>query len=169
MVVVTVLSAGFERGSVTFRFRPMRQSDAEAIAGWHYPEPFSFYDWAADPRDLAELLDPTARGDGYFAVEDEANNLVGFFHYREPHGDRLEIGLGLHPERTGQGLGRSFVEAGLDFGRRRFAPTEFTLSVASFNRRAITVYERVGFSAVRVFAHWTNGGEWEFVEMQRPA
>src|SRR6058998_2149526 len=48
---------------MTFRFRPMSQADAEAIAGWHYPEPFSFYDWAADPNDLAELLNPTARGD----------------------------------------------------------------------------------------------------------
>jgi hypothetical protein len=47
------------------------------------------------------LLDPKARGDGYFAVEDEAGELIGFFHYRAPHGPRLEIGLGLHPDRTG--------------------------------------------------------------------
>ena len=154
---------------MTFRFRPMSQVDAEAIAEWHYPEPFSFYDWTADPNDLAELLDPTARGDGYFAGEDEDGRLIGFFHFKTPHGPRLEIGLGLHPEQTGQGLGKSFVEAGLDFGRERFAPRAFTLSVVSFNRRAISVYERVGFSAVRVFSHWTNGAEWEFIEMERPA
>jgi hypothetical protein len=40
---------------------------------------------------------------------------------------------------------------------------------ASDYQRAITVYERVGFSAVRVFSHWTSGAEWEFVEMERPA
>jgi ribosomal-protein-alanine N-acetyltransferase len=147
----------------------MSQADAEAIAGWRYPEPFSFYDWAADPNDLAELLDPKARGDAYFAVKDESGRLIGFFHFKTPYGPRLEIGLGLHPERTGQGLGKSFVEAGLDFGREHFSPREFTLSVASFNRRAIRVYERVGFSAVRVFSHWANGAEWEFVEMERPA
>jgi [ribosomal protein S18]-alanine N-acetyltransferase len=56
-----------------------------------------------------------------------------------------------------------------EYARRRFAPKRFTLSVASFNQRAITVYERAGFAPVRVFAHSTNGGEWEFVEMQRPA
>jgi len=154
---------------MTFRFRSMSQADAEAIADWHYPEPFSFYNWAADPNDLAELLDPTVRDNGYFAVEDEDGSLIGFFHFKTPHGTRLELGLGLHPGRTGQGLGKSFVEAGLDFGRKRFAPREFTLSVASFNRRAIRVYERVGFSAVRVFSHWTNGAEWEFIEMERPA
>lgn len=152
-----------------FRFRSMSQEDAEAIARWHYPPPFSFYDWTSDPDDLAELLDPTARGDEYVAVEDETCSLIGFFHYKRPYGARLEIGLGLRPESTGQGLGKSFLEAGLEYARGRFAPKEFTLSVASFNRRAITVYERAGFARVRVFTHWTNGGEWEFVEMCRSA
>src|SRR5438132_508675 len=83
--------------------------------------------------------DQTARGDDYVAVEDEGGSLIGFFHYKQPQGPRLEIGLGLHPEWTGQGLGKSFLEAGLEYARRRFAPKQFTLSVASFNRRAITV------------------------------
>jgi ribosomal-protein-alanine N-acetyltransferase len=156
-------------GEEAFRFRLMSQADAEAIARWHYPDPFSFYDWTSDPDDLAELLDPTARGDDYVSVENEAGSLIGYFHYKRPHGARLEIGLGLHPEWTGQGLGKSFLEAGLKYARRRFAPKEFTLSVASFNRRAITVYERAGFARVRVFTHWTNGGEWEFIEMRRSA
>ena len=41
--------------------------------------------------------------------------------------------------------------------------------VAVFNRRAITVYERAGFQTVRTFRHWTNGAEWDFVELRRPA
>jgi len=43
------------------------------------------------------------------------------------------------------------------------------LAVATFNRRAITVYERAGFSTFRTYMHPTNGGEWEFVDMERPA
>jgi ribosomal-protein-alanine N-acetyltransferase len=155
--------------AVAFRFRLMSQADAEAIALWHYPEPFSFYDWSADPNDLAELLDPALRADQYFAVEDEAADLVGFFGFKQTSGETLDVGLGLRPDRTGQGLGGAFLEAGLEYARRRFAPEEFTLSVASFNRRAITVYERAGFLNVRVFMHSTNGGEWEFVEMRRSA
>ena len=53
-----------------FQIRTMTQADAEAIALWHYPEPFSFYDWSADADDLAELLSPTLRGEAYFAVDD---------------------------------------------------------------------------------------------------
>ena len=146
----------------------MEQVDAKAIAFWRYPDPFSFYDWAADPDDLAELLDAESRGDRYFAVDDETGDLVGFFSFK-PRPPALELGLGLAPARTGQGLGEDFVRAGLDYAWSRFAPEEFVLSVARFNRRAITVYERAGFEPVRVFMHRTNGRDWEFVEMRRPA
>jgi [ribosomal protein S18]-alanine N-acetyltransferase len=147
----------------------MSQADAEAIAAWRYPDGYSFYDWTSDPDDLAELLDPRRRGDEYVAVESEGGALIGFYQYKRPHDTSIEIGLGLHPGWTGRGLGRSFLEAGLDYGRRRFAPERFTLSVASFNRRAITVYERAGFVTIRVFNHRTNGRDWEFIELQRLA
>jgi len=154
---------------MTFRFKLMNQEDAEMIALWHYPEPFSFYDWAADQDDLAELLDSEARGEAYAAVEDEFGALVGYFSCKPKPGGVLEIGLGLHPKKTGRGHGGAFLAAGLDYARRRFAPEQFSLSVATFNRRAITVYERAGFAPVRVYMHSTNGGDWEFVEMRRPA
>jgi [ribosomal protein S18]-alanine N-acetyltransferase len=154
---------------VTFRFKVISQEDAETIALWHYPEPFSFYDWAADQDDLAELLDSEARGEAYAAVEDEAGALVGYFSFKPRPAGILEIGLGLHPEKTGRGHGGAFLGAGLEYARRRFAPEQFSLSVATFNGRAITVYERAGFAPVRVYMHSTNGGEWEFVEMRRSA
>jgi [ribosomal protein S18]-alanine N-acetyltransferase len=152
-----------------FRFRSMTEADAQAIAAWKYPDEYSFYDFTSDLDDLAELLDPVTRAHEYMAVDSEEGTLIGFFQYKRPHDTRLEIGLGLNPNWTGRGLGGRFLEAGLDYGRRRFAPEQFTLSVATFNRRAITVYERAGFGTVRIFNHETNGGEWEFVEMQRPA
>jgi ribosomal-protein-alanine N-acetyltransferase len=146
----------------------MVQADAEVVAGWHYPEPFSFYDWTADEDDLAELLDPALRGEAYFAVEDDTGALVGHFSFK-PEGRTLVVGLGLRPDLTGRGRGRSFLSAGLDFGRERFDPEEFSLAVATFNERAIKVYERAGFAPMRVYMHETNGGSWEFLEMRREA
>jgi ribosomal-protein-alanine N-acetyltransferase len=147
----------------------MTQDDAEAVAGWRYPAPHAFYDWTADPGDLAELLDAASRErGGYLAVDDEAGDLVGFGSCRED-GGVVTLGLGLRPDHTGRGLGAAFLAALLDCARERFAPQAFALSVAAFNQRAITVYERAGFERVRVFTHATNGGEWEFVEMRRPA
>ena len=151
-----------------FTFASLSQEEAEAIAGWHYPDPYSFYDWSADVDDLQELLDPALRGDAYWAVSDDEGELVGHFSFK-PKGGAVEIGLGLRPDLTGRGLGADFLAAGLGFARTRFAPERFTLAVATFNERAIKVYERAGFERDRVYVHSTAGAEWEFVEMSRPA
>jgi [ribosomal protein S18]-alanine N-acetyltransferase len=152
----------------SFHFVQLSQEEAEEIAEWRYPEPYSFYDWTADPDDLRELLDPALRGEAYWAVRDDSAELVGYFSLR-PKGEDVEIGLGLRPDLTGRGLGADFLAAGLDFARQRFAPQRFTLAVATFNERAITVYERAGFTRKRIYLHSTNGGEWEFLEMSRQA
>ena len=151
--------------AAAYRFRPMSQADAEEIACWHYPQPFDFYDSAADANDLAELLSPERRGDAYVSVEDEAGDLAGFFQFKH-RPEAIEIGLGLNPARTGRGLGGAFLDAGLREARSRFGKTRVVLAVATFNQRAIKVYERAGFRRVRVYMHSTNGGEWEFLEME---
>jgi ribosomal-protein-alanine N-acetyltransferase len=152
-----------------FHFMQLSQEDAEAIAEWRYPEPYAFYDWSADVAGLVELLDPSLRGGAYWAVEDDAGELVGHFSFKPKDERTLEIGLGLRPDLTGLGLGGAFLTAGLEFARGRFAPERFVLSVATFNERAIKVYERAGFAPGRVYMHSTGGGEWEFLEMARPA
>jgi ribosomal-protein-alanine N-acetyltransferase len=142
----------------------LTQEEAEAIAEWRYPAPYSFYDWTADADDLRELLEPELRGDAYWAVKD-GDELVGYFSCKAKE-DAVEIGLGLRPDLTGRGLGAEFLAAGLEFARTRFAPERFTLAVATFNERAIKVYERAGFREtgrhVRTFARW---GDVQFVEM----
>jgi len=145
----------------------MTQADAETISGWHYPEPYSFYDWTADPTDLAELLDPARRGEAYVAVDDAEGVLIGYFTFKEVARRTIAVGLGLRPDLTGKGLGGRFLAAGLDHAKVRFRPKAFVLAVAMFNLRAITVYERAGFDLVRTYKHETNGAAWEFVEMRR--
>ena len=136
----------------------MTQADAEAIALWHYPEPYSFYDWSQDKDDLAELLDPARRRKAYVAVDDADAALIGYFSFKETGRPTTVVGLGLHPDRTGRGLGGAFLAAGLDYARRHFHPRWFVISVATFNRRAITVYERAGFVRVRVYEHADERG-----------
>ena len=151
-----------------FAFEPMTEASAHALAAWHYPDSYAFYDWVSDPDDLAELLDPLSWEERYWAVRDDRGDLVGFFEFGHD-GDTVELGLGLRPDLTGRGLGRSFVLAGMAFARGRFAPAQFRLAVAAFNERAITVYERAGFQACERFIHRTNGGEHPFLRMERRA
>ena len=151
-----------------YRFRQMTDEEATQISGWHYDPPYDFYDATSDPDDLRELLDPKRRKDAYFSVFAADGALVGFFQF-EREGTTVDVGLGLRPDLTGQGLGIEFLLAGLEFARGRFSPERFTLSVATFNERAIRVYERAGFRRVKVFMHHTNGGEHPFLLMTREA
>jgi ribosomal-protein-alanine N-acetyltransferase len=152
---------------VTPTIRQMTQADAEEIAGWRYDPPYSFYDADADADDLRLLLDPATREGRYFSA-DADGELVGFFEYK-PRAEGLEIGLGLRPDLTGRGLGLAFVRAGMAYGREHFRPRRFILAVATFNTRAIRVYERAGFVRVREYDHETNGGVHRFLELARPA
>jgi ribosomal-protein-alanine N-acetyltransferase len=150
------------------RIAPLSQEEAEEIAEWRYDPPYHFYDADADQRDLAELLDPKVRGDRYFSARDKSGDLIGYFGLGFADGV-ADIGVGLRPDLTGQGLGLQFLEQGLAFATELFSPERFRLSVAVFNKRAITVYERAGFVRTRTYDHETNGGVFRFVELERPA
>ena len=143
----------------------MTEADATAVAGWRYPGEYAFYDWTRDPGDLAELLDPAEWGRRYFAADAEGA-LAGFFVFKV-RDDVADVGLGLRPDLTGQGHGAAFLDAGLRFASARFGARRFTLAVAAFNRRAITVYERAGFVATERYRHHTNGADHDFVAMSR--
>lgn len=145
----------------------MQRGYARAIAEWQYPAEYAFYDWANDPADLAELLDAASWPDQYHAAVIEEGTLAGFLQ-TIPEADAVEIGLGLRPDLTGLGHGRDFLDACLHFAAEQFTVQRFTLAVAAFNRRAITVYERAGFRVAGTFTQHTNGVEYPFVRMERP-
>ena len=147
-----------------FFVRPITEYEARAVSGWSYPEPYAAYD--VSPSSVPSLLDPRY---AYHAVLNGRDELVGYFCFGEdatvPEGRRLglydgaalDVGLGLRPDLTGRGLGRKFVLAGVRFAEERFAPPAFRLTVAAFNRRAVKVYEAVGFEVVERFGRSDAG------------
>jgi len=155
----------------------MQAADADAVAAWRYQPPYNFYDTAADPSSLVEVLDARRWGHIFFSVfsvlpsssESGDEELAGFLELTARPGEVIEIGLGLRPDLTGQGLGLSFVEACLDFARRRSRPQAFALDVATFNQRARAVYEKAGFVPGNTFWRHLSGRRWEFLRMSRPA
>jgi ribosomal-protein-alanine N-acetyltransferase len=151
-----------------YTFTPMTEGEAHEIVAWHYEAPYDFYDIIADPEQHSEILDPDYRRKHYYAARDENGEQVGFFEY-QPRRDELHIGLGLRPDLTGKGLGRGFVEAGVDFGRELYSPARFTLEVAKFNARATKLYQMLGFTITGESAHEIQGRTWPFHEMTRPA
>lgn len=163
-----------ETSLTRFRFRPLRWRDAVTVAGWHYDGPYAFYDMS-----LLVLLGVVAvqwvlRSIGLmafyavYAERDGREQLVGVFSFLR-HGSTIEIGLGLQPDLTGQGIGLAFVNMGLDYARAHFAPKRFQLIVAAFNTRAIRVYERAGFASVRNFTDYHRGRPYAAILMERDA
>ena len=160
-----------------FTLTQITRADAQAISRWRYDGPYSAYN--GNPASVASLLEPRY---SYHAVHDEHGGLVGYFCFGEdarvPAGKRLglyerevalDIGLGMRPDLTGRGLGEEFVHAGLRFANETYAPPAFRLTVATFNRRAIRVYERAGFEPVETFGATRLNGEKEWLLMRRDA
>ena len=162
-----------------FAFEPMRLEVARAVLAWRYAGPYAVYN--ADPAlGEAGAREWAAPDSGCFAARDAGGEVVGFCSFgadaRVPGGDyaddgALDVGLGLRPDLTGRGHGLAFVQAILGFGRRRFRPARFRLTVAAFNQRALRVYERAGFRVTHRFdgaaAPGWGAGAW--VQLERPA
>ena len=143
----------------------MTEAEAEEVISWRYPGEYAFYDMERDVEDMAELRSSHVREAKYFAAL-QNSELIGFFEF-DLDEDVVEVGLGLRPDLTGQGLGPTFLEAGLVFARGRFSPQRFRLRVAEFNKRAIAVYERAGFVVGRRYVHDFYGTPYDFLEMSR--
>src|SRR5215472_9793920 len=141
------------------RIAPMTPAYAADIVTWRYEPPYDCYDMtSASP---ALIADPAS---GFFALVGR-NELIGFRSFgvdgRVPGGvyddSALDTGGGLRPSLTGRGLGRVAIATGLEFGRQRFAPRAFRVTVASFNTRALRVVTSLGFRHVSSFTATTNG------------
>ena len=137
--------------------RPASARLIDEMTQWQYDPPYELYSGDGKPPNNPER---------YLAVRTEDGETIGFYYF-EQRGDAVFFGLGLRPDLTGHGLGLEFVRRGLRFARRRYGPRRVVLDVASFNQRAITVYERAGFEVVgshrRPLGHW---GEIEFIDME---
>lgn len=138
---------------------------AARIVTWRYPAPYDCYDMTgADPAFIASAAS------GYFALTDE-DVLIGFRSFGEdgqvPGGEydssALDTGGGLRPDLTGKGLGREAIGTGLAFGRERFAPAAFRVTIASFNKRALRVVGALGFCGVGRFAALADGRSFEIL------
>jgi [ribosomal protein S18]-alanine N-acetyltransferase len=144
------------------------ETHTRACEPWHYEPPWDFYDLASDPDDLAAMRDPSRNGHRR-AVLGEDGRLEAFWYF-DWDGDVTEVGIGLRPDLTGRGLGESFLNAQLEYAANEWKPTTFRLFVASWNERAIRLYERLGFREVaREMRHFELVGDHEFIRMERAA
>lgn len=146
----------------------LTQANADQIARkWHYKDRYSFYDMENDPEDFEEIITLALRDDKYYQVLNDKDELVGYFCLERLSEKKVEVGLGLRPDLTGQGLGFNFVKGIEAFIQDNFNYKVIVLSVASFNKRAIKVYQRAGFGVDGSKLQKSNDGIYEFINLSK--
>ncbi|MDH4423095.1 MULTISPECIES: GNAT family N-acetyltransferase [Bacillus] len=153
----------------------LTEEEAMEIAMWTYEEPYNLYSFSEEEEVIEELLDGT-----YYGCCNDKGGLIGYFCFGEnaqvPGGrdanlytgeDVVDIGIGMKPDLTGKGMGKTFFQAGIVFATEEWHPKIFRLSVATFNKRAITLYKNIGFQQGPIFL--SRGREFMLMEYERPS
>jgi [ribosomal protein S18]-alanine N-acetyltransferase len=148
---------------------PMELKWAMEILKWKYEAPYDLYNNEPNEESIKELLDLQ-----YFAIMNSNDGLVGFYCLGDaaqvPAGrsvgaydqNALDIGIGMNPDLTGKGQGKSFFTFILnDIEKDSLMNVPIRLTVASFNHRAIRLYENLGFKKESEF----NGPSGLFITM----
>lgn len=142
-----------------YEIRPLSSGEAECLSKWTYEGEYAVYSFAPEKETITEFL-----SGAYYACLDASNDLIGFFCFgsaaqiptteRNVYSpEKLDIGLGMKPSLCGQGLGLSFLRAGVEFARETLGAGELRLTVASFNQRAVRLYSRAGFQQTSTVTH----------------
>ena len=147
-----------------FELRPFAANDVRQILTWRYKPPYDIYNMSrgtADPLELSESLDYFLQSRYHFqaVLRQPAAELVAFCSFgpdgQVAGGDysikAIDIGLGIHPDLTGCGLGSMFVGVAIDVARKTFAPPRLRVTIAAFNRRAQKVWQQHNFVPLQRF------------------
>ncbi|MEZ4659641.1 MAG: GNAT family N-acetyltransferase [Caldilineaceae bacterium] len=138
--------------------QPINRNFAIQICNWRYEPPYDIYNWGSPPDEetLRYILDPAF---AFHAIVDAEGELAGFCSFGKdgqvPGGDygldALDIGMGVRPDLTGRRLGAIFATAVTDFAIGQYAPARLRVTIARFNKRAMRVWEKIGFKKVAEF------------------
>ena len=136
----------------------MNDQFAIQILNWKYEPPYDFYNNEYSKEALEELLDSS-----YYALVNMENELIGFFctgkSAQVPYGHTMgvyeeklvDMGLGMNPLLVGEGRGTEFCSLVINLIEEKYQYTPIRLTVAKFNKRAIHLYEKIGFKGEHEF------------------
>lgn len=151
--------------------RPFTIDDIWIFTKWRYEPPYEIYHFPHPPKpeEIEEWLDPQIAGHGMW---NNAGEMVAFCTFgldgQVSGGDysaaALDIGMGVRPDHTGRGLGRSVAQSVIDFAQRTFDPPMLRVTIATFNQRAMRVWLGHGFEPKETFTSNYNQREFQIFE-----
>ncbi len=144
---------------------PITRKFVREILTWRYAPPYDVYDLNVAPEnvetEIAYFMAPETR---FQQIERDGEPIAAFSlgdDGQVPGGDysapALDIGMGLRPDLTGQGLGRTLVETVTAYAIQSDNPPALRVTVAAFNARALRVWSGAGFEEASRFNAEHNG------------
>lgn len=145
---------------MNFTASPMTEMLASEIVHWTYEPPYDLYSMEGSSEELEELMNGM-----YYGILAEDGKLIGFYctgtSAQVPDGHQygaypkgslaIDLGVGMRPDLTGQGLGTPFLSFILNQIRSANDKLPIRLTVATFNQRAINLYAKFGFNSQTKF------------------
>ncbi|NKQ36682.1 MAG: GNAT family N-acetyltransferase [Chloroflexi bacterium] len=147
---------------------PIDEDSARIILGWRYEPPYDIYNMGLasdDEGDVAEAVAYFFANQFYAVFDEETGELAAYYSFgsdgQVPGGDysqtALDMGMGMRPDLTGQGLGEQFLATAVTFARQTFPAQKLRVTIAAFNKRAQRLCQKAGFVEVDRFES-ENGG-----------
>lgn len=97
----------------------------------------------------------------------ENGQLIGFVNILEEPNE-IFIGIGVRPEKCGQGYGRRILSQTIQIAHEKYPDKPLYLEVRTWNQRAIRCYEHAGFTIVtEPYMKTTGSGKGMFYKMTR--
>ena len=147
--------------------RPFGEKEARAICDWRYDGPYREYDFPAWETVCANgwgFSKPALWKTQFHAVYEDGE-YIGFFRFHPLDDGSIELGLGLRPDRCGQGRGGALMELVRQTFARQYPGGRLTLMVRSWNVRAKRCYEKAGFAETGRVLLETPAGPQESIVM----
>lgn len=137
-----------------FLFRAINEEDANVIISYKHGNDYQCFDADKHASDIDTLL-ASESVDFYVAVNED-DEIIGFSEVTFDEDGIMEMSGALLPEYAGEGLGYDFLTQCIDYLIDQYdydQPNIITL-VKPEDRRAIKVFERVGFQLVEETDEW---------------
>ncbi|MGL4731945.1 MAG: GNAT family N-acetyltransferase [Clostridium sp.] len=155
---------------MNIEFRQPTKEDGINISIWRYDGIYNFYnnDKTKAKQDWAKNI---ASEENTFVIYNN-NELIAncCFEYEKDdkaYSNKFYIGVQMKPELTGKGMGYDIVTKIIAFGKEKYKFNELFLIVAKFNKRAIKLYKKLGFTITDEFMLHANGEDTDFIEMKK--